>query len=679
MRTSGRVGVDVGGTFTDIVSVVEGKVTSDKVPSTPDAPEDAICAALDDSPAIPASISSLVHGTTVATNAMLEQEWAPTALITTEGFRDVLEIGRQSRQSLYDLHIDAVDPIVPRDRRFEVPERVDKQGRIIRSLDREAVQACVEAIVESSIESVAISLLFAFENDAHEQAIESIIHDCDPTISISRSSQVHPEIREYERTLVTAVNAALKPIMDDYLGQLENHLTHRDEEAGLQIMQSNGGIISAREARTLPVKTVLSGPAAGVQGANWIASRGGYADVITMDMGGTSCDVSVITDGNPIISTDGSVGDYPIPLPMVDITTIGAGGGSIGWIDSGGALRVGPNSAGAYPGPISYGRGGSTPTVTDAHVLLGRIDPAQFLASPADGDATVSDIIDEEIATPLGIDIEEAAQGILDIANANMERALRVVTVERGLDPRSFTLVAFGGAGPLHAPAIAQSLEIPRVLIPKQAGVLSALGLLLSDLIVESSTSMVRDWDELSPEHLEETFRELETDGHARLRTDDSSIEQRITERRVEVRYAGQSYTLPVSITAPIDNAELSAVERRFHEQHNRRYGYSSPGEPLELVTVRSKIVGTVRAPDLNATESFQSHRPAVKFRRNVVFGGEEYRCPIYARSELEPGHIVAGPAIIEGSESTIVIHPEQRGTVDGFETIEIVNERAGQ
>jgi N-methylhydantoinase A len=532
-----RVGVDIGGTFTDIVTVRDGTVAVSKTPSTPEHPDDGVVAGLEkvrdrDDLAF-ADVRFLGHGTTVATNAVLEAEWAETALVTTEGFRDALDIGRQARPDIYDFQAEKPTPVVARDRRYAVPERVDERGDVLEPLDEAAVREVAGEL--SDVESVAVSLLFSFENGDHERRVRDILTRERPDLSVSLSSEVLPEIREYERTLVTSLNAALKPVIERYLGRLETRVGDLGVGADLKIMQSNGGIITAEAARERPVKTLLSGPAAGVQGATYIAGLCGLTDVITLDMGGTSCDVSLVEDGDPLVTTDVEVGDYPVSVPMIDVHTVGAGGGSIAWLDAGGALRVGPRSAGADPGPVCYGRGGEQPTITDAQLLLGRLDPASFLSGELDvavGD--VRDALEREIADPLETSVREAAQGVLDVANANMERALRVVSVERGYDPRRFALVAFGGAGPLHAPKLAEQLDIPRVVVPRTAGVLSALGLLISDILYDFSTSRVRPWADVSPAELTERFREFEGQGRERLRAEALPEERMAFERRVD-------------------------------------------------------------------------------------------------------------------------------------------------
>ncbi|WP_411716129.1 hydantoinase/oxoprolinase family protein, partial [Natronomonas sp.] len=549
---------------------------------------------------------------------------------------------------IYDLHDSKPEPVVPRDRRYEVSERVGERGDVLEPLDEAAVRDLAEGI---DAESVAVSLLFSFENGHHEERVGDLLTDAGIE-SVSLSSEVLPEIREYERTLATALNAALRPTMEGYIGRLGGELTDAGIDAPLRLMGSNGGIMDAETARNRPIDTLLSGPAAGVRGATHVASRLGSETLLTMDMGGTSCDVSLVEDGDPVVTTDVEVGDYPIAVPMVDIHTVGAGGGSIAWVDDGGALRVGPRSAGAAPGPICYGRGGAEPTVTDAHCVLGRIDPEAFLGDVGGAIAETEAAI-ETLGDRLGLDKRDAAAGIVEVANANMARALRVVSVERGYDPREFALVAFGGAGPLHAADIAADVGVPEVLVPRAAGVLSALGLLVSDVTYDASMSKVRPWDAVDPADLEETFREFERQGERRV-PDDLLVDH---ERYVDLRYEGQSFDLRVPMPTEVDEEALGAVAARFHERHQTRYGHAAPEEPLELVTVRVRTRGVVDPPQLEPTTVSGDPDDAIRETRTVRFEADR-ETPVYARDDLPTGATVEGPAIVEGPESTVVVRP---------------------
>ena len=670
METDVRVGVDVGGTFTDVVVAGGSGLTMLKVPSTPDAPDrgvlDGLDAATERADFAPADATFFGHGTTVATNALLEREWAATALVTTEGFRDAVEIGRQTRPDLYDLRAEKPDPIVDRDRRFEVPERLDRRGEVVEPFDEDAARAVARTVADADVESVAVAFLFAFENDANERRMREVLREEGVDAEISLSSDVLPEIREYERSLATSINAALKPVMNRYLGRLETGVADAGVPTGVKVMQSNGGMASATATRERPVNTLLSGPAAGVRGAAHVAGESGVDDVLTMDMGGTSCDVSLVQDGDPVVTTEGQVGDYPVTVPMVDVHTIGAGGGSIAWVDEGESLRVGPRSAGADPGPICYGRGGTEPTVTDAHLLLGRIDPAAFFEGSAD-EATVRAAVRERVADPLGLSVEAAAQGIVDVANANMERALRVVSVERGHDPRDFSLVAYGGAGPLHAAELAAELDVPRVVVPRSAGVLSALGLLISDAAYEEGVSAVRPWAEVDPADLTERFETMEVEGRERLASEGYGPDRRRFERAVDLRYHGQSFDLRVLMPeGRLDAESPRAAADRFHERHERRYGHASPNEPVELVTVRLRARGVVDPPTLSVAEGTGTDAEATpRTTRPATFGGETGETPVYDRETLEPGAEFDGPAVVESVESTAVVPPGADAHVD--------------
>jgi N-methylhydantoinase A len=669
-RETTRVGVDIGGTFTDVVAVADGEVTVTKTPSTPDEPERGVLNGLDESEDAagysPGDVGFFSHGTTVATNAVLEGTWADTALVTTEGFRDALEIGRQERPDIYDFDAEKAEPVVARDRRFTVPERLDERGNVLRELDEDAVREVAAAIDETGVSAVAVCLLFAFENPTHEHRVTEILREELPEISVSQSSTVLPEIREYERSVTTSLNAALKPVMSAYVRNLETEIRDRGVDAGVKIMQSNGGLIDADAARSRPVNTLLSGPAAGVQGAAHVADRVGYSDLITMDMGGTSCDVSLVQGGEPVVSTDVAVGDYTVGVPMIDVHTVGSGGGSVAWVDAGGALRVGPRSAGADPGPICYGRGGERPTTTDAHLMLGRIDPEGFL--PEDRDVGVEDVraAFADLGDELGMGPVETAQGVLDVANANMARALRVVSVERGHDPREFALVAFGGAGPLHAPTLAAELDVPTVLVPRTAGALSALGLLISDVGYDYSQSMVRPFEAVDPETVDTAFAELRAEGDSQLAAEDVAAEDRRFERVADLRYAGQSFDVSVPLPeGEVDGDLLDTVAERFHERHEERYGHADREEPIELVTLRLHARGVVDSPETATVGTDGTVVDAVAERREVRFDGEAHDAPIYDRDGLPAGGEFDGPAVVEGPESTVVLRPGQSAEVD--------------
>ena len=666
------IGIDIGGTFTDIVLLDSkgGTIELLKLPSTPGRLEEGVTRGLQElqQEVNLAEVERIVHGSTVATNALLEGKWARTALITTKGFRDVIEIGRQNRPNIYDLFVERPRPIVPRELRFEVTERLDYQGRTIKSLDEGAIEGIAEELLRREVKSVALSLLFSYANPEHERKIAEILGKR-LKIPITLSSEVLPEFREFERTSTTVVNAALRPVIGDYLEQLEKEAVRLGFKRGWQIMQSNAGITSSHGAESQPVKIVLSGPAAGVEGARFVGEQTGFHNLITLDMGGTSCDVSLIRDGKATTTTEGEVGGYPIKVPMVDIHTIGAGGGSIAWIDKGRALRVGPQSAGAEPGPVCYGRGGQEPTVTDAHLVLGRLNPASPLGGLRGLDLEgAKRAIHERIAEPLGMNLEEAAQGILAVADANMERAIRVISVERGYDPRDFVLLAFGGAGPLHGAGLAAILGIPKILIPQTAGVLSAFGLLRTDLAHDYVQSLVREVSKIDLAKINKTYDLLKRKGREEL------LQEGVTEERIryqpslDMRYLGQSYELNLALPDHrLTQEELERLPEEFHERHQQVYGHAAPGEPVELVNLRLRAVGLMGKIELRGDRG-GSLEEARRAARPVHFPKAGWvKTQVFVRESLPAGVSLEGPAIIEGRESTIVIPPQMGASTDRF------------
>ncbi len=654
--TAALVGVDTGGTFTDFVVIDGDDIRVHKVLSTPDSPDRAIVQGLRELGVL-GRMATLVHGSTVATNAVLERKGVRAGLITTAGFRDVLEIGRQTRPKLYDLRVTRDEPLVPRDRRVEVVERLDERGGVMTPLDEESVARAVRAMVEAGVESVAVCLLFSFANPAHEAAVVTAARAAG--LHVSASSEVLPEFREYERTSTVVLNAYVGPLMDRYLARLEDELPAGQP---LRIMQSNGGSISAATARREAARTLLSGPAAGVVGAAFVAGASGFDRTITFDMGGTSTDVALI-DGAVTETTDGRIGGHPTRLPTIDIHTVGAGGGSIAWFDLGGALRVGPRSAGADPGPAAYGRGGDEPTVTDANVVLGRLIPDNFLGGTMALDVDAARAAVGTIAGRLGTSVEEAALGIIRIANANMEAAIRVISVERGYDPRLFSLVAFGGAGPLHACELAATLRIPRVLAPATPGVLSALGMLAADVLKDYVRTVMVDATQAAAA-IEPVFAELAATGEADLAAEGIAPEQIRIERLLDLRYVGQSYELVVPY-----HGDLEATLAGFHAAHERRFGYSDPAERVQVVNVRVKARGVATPPRITRQDAGTPRPATPAVRRPVVFGvngaATTYDAPIYDRAALEPGQYVDGPAIVTQYDTTLVVPPAWRATND--------------
>lgn len=652
------VGVDTGGTFTDIVLLQEGELHVFKVLSTPDDPSRAILDGLQQLDALK-GLSVLVHGSTVATNAVLEGKGAKTGLITTAGFRDVLEIGRQTRPKLYDLRVQKVPPLVPRSRRVEVLERLNERGEVLIPLDEQSLQAALATVQEEGVEAVAVALLFSFTNPQHEQRITQAARAMG--LYVSASYEVLPEFREYERTSTVVLNAYVGPLIDHYLARLEERLP---ESTVLRIMQSNGGSISSATARHEAARTLLSGPAAGVVGAAYVAQAAGNARIMSLDIGGTSTDVALV-DGGVIETTSGSVGGYPSKLPMIDIHTVGAGGGSIGWFDTGGALRVGPASVGANPGPAAYGRGGTEATVTDAHVVLGRLIPDAFLGGTMHLDVERASQAISTIAQRLHTSVEEAALGIIRIANANMEAAIRVILAERGSDPRHFTLVAFGGAGPLHACELAESLHIPRILIPATPGVLSALGMLIADTLKDYVRTVMLQAQE-AQEIILSTLADLERQGRTALAQEGIAADKIVIEPYVDLRYIGQSYEL----TIPFHGDVADTVDD-FHITHEHRFGYCDYDEQVVVVNVRLKARGISPYAVLNQQEPSLRRTATPIMTRSVVFNESEQpvsrEVPVYERSTLQYGGVFDGPAILTQYDTTTVIPTNWHFHVDTF------------
>jgi N-methylhydantoinase A len=646
------IGVDIGGTFTDFILLRGGKLVAHKVLSSPDDPARSFLQGIAELGVDPRA--EVVHGSTVATNALLERKGARTALIATRGFADVLEIGRQDRPALYDFHATRPTSLVPADLRFEADERVGPGGMVVRPFDGAGVRAAATGFEAAGVESVAVSFLFSFLDPAHERLARGLISEAAPGVFISLSSEVAPEHREYERTSTAVVNAYVTPVVARYLTRLEEGLGGRT----LRVLQSNGGSISALAAKRAAARTVLSGPAGGVVGAWSMSALAGFRDVITFDAGGTSTDVAVCAGGWRE-TTEGSVAGSPLLLPTIDIHTVGAGGGSIARIDSGGALRVGPESAGASPGPACYGLGGEEPTVTDAHVVLGRISPQELLGGkvPVLEDAARRAV--GRIARAMKTSVEAAARGIVRVADAAMERAVRRVTVERGHDPRGFTLVAFGGAGPLHACALAEGLGIPRILVPRHPGCLSALGLLLADVTMDFSRGVMEPAGSLDDAAVESLFRPLLDEARAAMATEGKASGGIRLERSMDLRYAGQSYEINVPC-----GPRLRTTLLRFHAEHGARHGHASAKLPVEVVALRVKAVRRPRKPRLERTRCV---------RRRVTLARGRAR-----RADLRPGDHIAGPCAIDQLDATTHVAAGWVVSVDGLSNLVIERRGSG-
>ncbi len=686
-----RLGIDIGGTFTDATLVNEesGAIRIAKVPTTPRDPSQGFLAAvrriLRQAEVAPADVGYLVHATTVATNAIIEGKTAPTGFITTNGFRDLLEIQRQIRPSLYDLQFEKPRPLVPRYRCFGVRERLDGRGNVLVPLDEETVRQVAEELRREGVESIAVCFLHAYLNPAHEQRAGAILREALPGAFLSLSAEVAPEFREYYRASTTVINAALQPVVSRYLESIEARLREDGVDAELLVLQSSGGVFTFAAARERPVFMVESGPAAGVVAATYLGTTLGYPDVISIDMGGTTAKAGLIQDGTPRVTKDYEVGaaaragvgsgrgsGYPIRTPVVDLVEIGAGGGSIAWIDSGGGLRVGPRSAGADPGPACYGRGGEEPTITDANLVLGRLNAEYFLGGEIRLDVErARRAIQKKCADALRMDVVDVAHGMVEIANTAMVNALRLVSVQRGYDPRSFILVAFGGAGPVHANRLASELDIPTTLIPLSPGITSALGLLVTDLKHDYSTTVIQRVDQLDFARIEEAYRTMEAQGQAVLAREGVRSEEVAFVRQVEMRYVGQGYELAVPLPPTLlGPAEIESVLEQFHRAHDRAYGYSAPSEPAELVNLRLTAIGRIAKPALRRLKAEQRDVSVARKGSRPVYFAEAHGfvdCPIYDRYRLPPGGVVAGPAVVEEFDSTTVIHPGYHAQVDDF------------
>jgi N-methylhydantoinase A len=666
-----RIAIDTGGTFTDCVWAEGGALKTLKVFSTPDDPSRAIAEALQ---RIGAGAGfTLLHGTTVGTNALLQRKGARVALITTSGFEDVIEIGRQARPRLYDFFFERVPSLVSRELRFGVQERTGADSFVLESPSGEELARLREAVESAEPEAIAISLLFSFANPKNEIAVTAALAELGKPLSVSH--KILPEFREYERTSTVVVNAYLQPLMQSYLERIGERARNLNGSSGaakkaprIFVMQSSGGITALEAAAREPVRTVLSGPAGGLVGAAAMAARRGFPRVLSFDMGGTSTDVALV-EGEARPGSQAEVAGFPVGVPMLDIHTVGAGGGSLARFDAGGALRAGPESAGADPGPICYGRG-VQPTVTDANLILGRLRADRFLGGEFTLDVERTRRITAEWLKKQGsrLTMEQFAAGVLQVVNANMERALRVVSIERGYDPREFALVAFGGAGGLHACELAEALSIPTVLLPARPGALSAFGILVSDAVKDFSRTLLWNLaDGHSRVELQKEFRKLEMAARKEFQEERWKGTLRF-ERSLDLRYRGQGYELNVPATG---NAAA-----RFHREHQRRYGYHHPGKEIELVTVRLRGRIKARKPEVTRTAARAAHgssRQALPVERaTVVFQGKAVMTPVYERGDLIPGQSLKGPAVITEYSATTVIPPGKRFHVDGAENVVI-------
>jgi N-methylhydantoinase A len=679
-----RVTVDTGGTFSDFVFFNEdtGAISITKVPSTPREPFQAVLNGvkeLVDNGVNAKDISFFCHGTTVGTNALLEEKGAKTGLLVTQGFRGIYEVMEQTRgygPATYDLFFEKPRLLAPPYLTEEVLERVDFRGNALKPIEIESSRQAVKRLQKKGVQSVAVCFLFSFLNPNHELKIKEIFAAEFPEATLSLSCEVLPQIREFYRMSTTVINAYIGPVMANYISRLENRL----KEMGittpkLYIMQSNGGVSTFEGSTKKPVATVLSGPAGGVIASMGTCERIGINNIITFDMGGTSCDVALIHQRHPVITTQGKINQRPISLPMLDIHTVSAGGGTIARIDAVGGLQVGPHSAGADPGPVSYNRGGEEITVTDANIVTGVLDPDHFLGGRMKLDkAKAEKILQEEIAKPLGLNALEAADGILNIINVKMEEAIKAVSSQRGYDIRDFTLVAFGGGGPMHAGRIALDLGIPSVLIPLTPGVHSALGLLMSDVKHDYVRSKLAGLDELDLNEVNQLFAQLIDRAGADLRSEGFQDNEIKLEPFLDLRYAGQGYELTVpSPMPPLKVSDLKLMRERFDAQHELASGHKAETEPVELVSLRLISYGLVPQAKLSPSKATGRKLSQAKTGERKVYFGKQHgmlNCQIYTRDLLEPGHRISGPAIVEQLDTTTVIHPEQEAIVDDYRNL---------
>ena len=677
-----EIGIDVGGTFTDFVVRSAEDIFSGKVLTTPNDEAAGILKAIETAAAhhersVEALLSdcdNLVLGTTVVTNAMLEYSGADTGPITTKGFRDVLELRTGFKEDHFDIRLPAPYPIVPRQKRLGVTERINHLGEVVLPLAEDEVRVAIAKLKALQVESICVCLLFSFKNDSHERRVREIIDEEYPQAHVSLSSEVLPQVREFERLSTTIVNAYVSPKLSNYLRQLESRLRDAGFPGRLFIKLSNGGVMDVDFCCERGVELIQSGPSGGVTAAIAVGEWSGYRDLIAIDMGGTSYDVCLIKDGQPEVGVESWVSRYRVATPMIDIHSIGTGGGSIAWIDDGGALRVGPKSAGADPGPACYGRGGSEPTVTDANLILGYLNPGTIGGGEINLDADAArEAIATKIAEPFGMSVEEAASGIFRISNGAMTNAIRYVSIARGRDPRDFALMAFGGAGPVHMGVQAKDLGINTILVPKNAGVFCALGCIISNFKISKVKSFIYRATAIQLADLNAVFDEIEKDAQ-QLLGKTAGVTETQTRRAIDMRYVGQTHEVTVPIrsrTRRVTELNLKKTLQDFHELHEQLYSFKRPEQPVEVLSVRSDIVG-VRETMKYRSIPFESEDPAaaLKGTRSVGFDGEAFiETKVYDGTKVLPGNLIPGPAIIEEPETTIVVYPGQEAMLDHYQT----------
>jgi N-methylhydantoinase A len=670
MPGSQHLAVDIGGTFVDSITFdrESESINVEKASTTPADPTEGVTNAIEKVGANLPDTTAFVHGTTLGINALLEREGAKAGIITNEGFRDIYEIARTNlpRDSMYDIRYEKPESLVSRRRRIGVTGRLDQNGEEIEPLDEAGVREAARELVEDwGVEAIAVCFLHSYQNDDHEVRAGEIIAEEFDDVSLSLSSAITREYREYERTSTAVLDAYIKPIFDNYVDKLDSTLRDRDFDGSFFFTRSGGGALTAENATTAPVHTILSGPAGGLIGAASVGEEIGREDLIAVDLGGTSMDACVIEEGTPAVEYQSSLEEMPMMIPVFDIRTIGAGGGSIAWLD-GDLLKVGPRSAGADPGPICYDLGGTDPTVTDAALALGYLDPEEFLGGEMVLDeAGATKGIERDLADPLGLSVRDVSTGVFEVTMANTVGAIREITVEKGLDPRDFTMVAYGGAGPMFVPLVAREMAVPEVLVPQAPGVFSAWGMLMADVVYDESQTFIRVLDDIEYDDLDQRFTQLATTLRERLTEEGFDADDQRLERYVEMRYLGQEHTVSV----PADG--LTAIEglgARFEESHESRYGHTME-DPPEVVHLRVRAIGENDKPELVPEETAPNQDPSpVATREAYCFAREGIaEFDVYEREELAPGHEVAGPTIVQEPTTTIVIHSDQTATVDDY------------
>jgi N-methylhydantoinase A len=664
-------GIDVGGTFTDLLlQDADGSVRIAKVPTTTPNQADGVLAAIAAAGSEPAALDLIIHGTTATTNAVLERKLAKVGLITTEGFRDVLELGRRTRPQPYGM-TGSFEPLVPRELRREVPERMDVRGQVVTPLDEDAVAREAQALLAAGCEAVVIHFLHAYANPTHEKRAGKIVRAIWPNAYVTLGHELLSEFREYERGTTASVNAAVQPVLDRYLHRLQDQLAARGHKRDLLVMNGNGGTVPARLVAQEAAKTVMSGPASGVMAAAATLTQSGLTNAITYDMGGTSTDVALIAGGVPEVSAELSIAyGLPIHLPMVDVRTVGAGGGSIAGLDRAGMLRVGPESAGSQPGPICYGRGGTRPTITDANIVLGRLDPERLLAvrDPVPV-ARIRDAFARDIGDPLGLSVEQAAEAAIRLANVHMTGAIRMVSLSKGHDPRDFVLFAFGGAGPLHAVALAREIGIPEVLVPARPGLTNALGCLVADLRQDLVNTLNRGLDDIPEAEIAATLAAQRDRGLATVLAEKGEVEEAVVLHSAEMQFRGQTHLIRVALPSPaVTRAEVQAA---FEAAYFARFQVRLPEIRAVLVNLNTSVIGKRRPFDLRGLLP-PGEGDALVGERQLYADGAWHVAKVWQREHLAPGARIAGPAIIQQADATTVLEPGSAAVVDALGNLRI-------